>query len=57
VRARDLVGDANFGEKGVELFIFSTPITLNSDDLSTKSSLNKGLKIMEFLNHFGFKLE
>jgi hypothetical protein len=51
------VGDANFGEKGVELFIFSTPITLNSDDLSTKSSLNKGLKIMEFLNHFGFKLE
>jgi hypothetical protein len=57
MRARDLVRDANFGEEGVEFFIFSTPITLNSDDLSTKSSLNKGLKIMEFVKHFGFKLE
>jgi hypothetical protein len=44
VGAGDLVGDAKLAEVGVEVFILSTLVWLNIDDLLIKEAFNKVLK-------------
>jgi hypothetical protein len=40
MRTRDHMHDTNFGEKGIQFFIFSYPVTLNRDNFAIKESLN-----------------
>ena len=49
--------DANFTKKRVELLLFSTPVSLHSNDFSIKKSLHKVLKLMKPLKHFRFKFD
>jgi hypothetical protein len=43
---------ANFIKEGLELFIFTSPISLHGNDFSIEESFNKSLKFMKFLKHF-----
>jgi hypothetical protein len=45
---------AYFGEKGIELFILTTPIRLDNNDLPIKKSLDLILKITKLLKNFRF---
>jgi hypothetical protein len=49
--------DAYLREKGVQLLIFATLITLECNNLSIKRSVNKGLKLIEFLNYLILEFE
>jgi hypothetical protein len=46
-----------FGEKRVQTLILASPISLNSNDLSVKTSFYHILEFYEFLEHirFGFQ--
>jgi hypothetical protein len=44
-------------EKGIEPLILTAPVTLYGDDLSTKFSFDKVLKIMKNLKNIRFFLE
>jgi hypothetical protein len=49
MRARYMMGNANFLEKRMEFLIFTTPIGLHSDDFPAKFALNQLLKIKKHL--------
>jgi hypothetical protein len=45
---------ANAAKEGIKLLIFSTPIGLDSEDLSIKLSFNQALKFKEIFKHLRF---
>jgi hypothetical protein len=45
---------ANVAKEGIKLLIFSTPIGLDSEDLSIKLSFNQALKFKEIFKHLRF---
>jgi hypothetical protein len=51
------MGDAYFRKEGIELFIFSSPVCLHGFDFTIEESLNKVLKLMEFLKNLRLKLK
>jgi hypothetical protein len=56
MRTRKKVRYTNLIKERIELFIFITPICLHCNNFPIKESLDKGLKLMEFLKHLGFEL-
>jgi hypothetical protein len=56
MRARNKVSNTNFVKGGVKLFILSSLVRLHGNDFPIKNSLNKSLKIMNFLKNFRPKL-
>jgi hypothetical protein len=53
MRARDMMCDANFLKETMEFFIFTTPISLHSNNFGIKFAFNKLLKIKKDLINIG----
>jgi hypothetical protein len=49
--------DAMFGEKRVQTLILASPISLNNNDLSVKTSFYHILEFYEFLEHIRFRFQ
>jgi hypothetical protein len=49
VRAENMMSDSYLCEKGIKFLILTTPVSLHGDDLAMKETLNKCLKLLEFL--------
>jgi hypothetical protein len=57
MRARHIVGYFYFGEKGIELLVFPSPIGLHGHYLGVELALYHVLKFSKLLKHLGFKTE
>lgn len=51
------MGYTNLVKEGVEFFILTTPVSLNSYNFAIKESLNQILKFMELIKNFRFILK
>jgi hypothetical protein len=51
MRTRHMMGNSNGSKKGIQFFILSIPIRLNSDDLATSHAFNKLLKFKKVVRH------
>jgi hypothetical protein len=49
MRAGNMMSDSYLCEKRIEFLILTTPVSLHGDDLAIKETLNKSLKLLEFL--------
>jgi hypothetical protein len=52
-----MVRDAKLGEERVKLPILTSPVQLNSRNLSIKLSFNKTLDLLKLLKHLRFELD
>ena len=51
------MNNANFNEERTKPLIFSSPVTLDSEDASIKLSFYHSLKILKFTQHFRLVLD
>ena len=50
--AGNMMRDANFLKEGIELLVFTSPVSLHSNNLGVKFSFNKISEVLENLKHF-----
>jgi hypothetical protein len=57
IGTRNMMEDVGLLEKGVELLILTTPVSLDGYDFLIKQAFNKILKLSKFLKHLKFVLK